>query len=68
MAKKQKIVDLKRENINFNEGDKLIKVLLLKCTNMTVELALYQNDVFIENQSRAFAQLPKNVKQKIKPV
>ena len=68
MAKKQKIIDLKSENINFNEGDKLIKVLLLKCTNMTVDLAIFQNEVFIENQNRAFAQLPKNIKQKIKPV
>jgi len=68
LAKKQKIIDLKSENINFNEGDKLIKVLLLKCTNMTVDLAIYQNEVFIENQNRAFAQLPKNIKQKIKPV
>jgi len=68
LAKKQKIVDLKKENINFDEGNKTIKVLLLKCSSMTVELAVYQNEVFIENQSRAFAQLPKNIKQKIKPV
>ncbi len=67
MAKKKKIVDLKPMNISYKENDITYKLTYLKKSNMTVELASYKEDKFIENKEIPFAHLPKSIKLLVKP-
>ena len=68
MAKKKKIVDLKPLKISYKENNLTYKLNFLKTTNMTVEMASYKDDTFIENKTIPFAHLPKAIKLLVKPV
>lgn len=67
MAKKP-IIDLKSKNISYEDNNRTIKLLLFKKSNMTIDIAIYENGMFIENSTIVFAHLPKNVKSLIKPL
>jgi hypothetical protein len=67
MAKKP-IIDLKSKNIFYKDNNRTIKLLLFKKSNMTIDIAIYENGMFIENSTIVFAHLPKNVKSLIKPL
>ncbi len=67
MAKKP-IIDLKSKNISYEDNNRTIKLLLFKKSNMTIDIAIYENGMFIENSTMVFAHLPKNIKSLIKPL
>lgn len=67
MAKKP-FIDLKHLNLSYQERNQTIKLLTFKKTNMTLDIAIYENDKFIKNSNIVFAHLPKSIKSKIKPL
>lgn len=68
MAKKKKIIDLKSSNINYLENSLTHKVNNLRTSSMTVDISVYNKEVFVENKTIPFAHLPKAIKQMVKPV
>lgn len=67
MAKKP-IIDLKHKNIIYKDKNQTIKLLTFKKSNMTLDIAIYENGEFIKNSNIVFAHLPKSVKSIIKPL
>ena len=67
MAKKP-IIDLKTKNISYQERDKTIKLLSFRKSNMTLDVAIYENGEYIKDDNIVFAHLPKSVKSIIKPL
>ncbi|XPV70128.1 MAG: malate dehydrogenase [Halarcobacter sp.] len=67
MAKKPQI-DLKPMNLSYQDRDQTIKLLTFKKSNMTLDIAIYENEKFIKNSNMVFAHLPKSIKSKIKPL
>ncbi|WP_320034105.1 malate dehydrogenase [Campylobacterota bacterium DY0563] len=67
MAKKP-IIDLKPMNLSYKDRDQTIKLLTFKKSNMTLDIAIYENEKFIKNSNIVFAHLPKSIKSKIKPL
>lgn len=67
MAKKP-IIDLKSKNITFDLNNQTIKLLSFKKSNMSLEIAIFENGEFIKNSTIVFAHLPKNIKSLIKPL
>ncbi len=67
MAKKATI-DLSSQNITYSENNQTIKLLKFKKSNMTLDIAIYENNKFIKNSNIVFAHLPKNIKSLIKPL
>ena len=66
MAKKVQFMDLKKQNLSYEDSGKKYELLSLNRTKMTVELNC------IENQKKSkvilpFAHLPKNIKKLINP-
>lgn len=67
MAKKQEIINLKNKNITYEENSISYQVLNLRKPKMTVELASFSNNTFLENKIIPFAHLPKRIKLIVKP-
>lgn len=67
MGKKPQI-DLKPMNLSFKEKNQIIKLLTFKKSNMTLDIAIYENNKFIKNSTMVFAHLPKSLKSTIKPL
>ena len=67
MAKKP-IIDLKSKNITFEQNNQTIKLLSFKKSNMSLDIAIFENGECIKNSSMVFAHLPKNIKSIIKPL
>jgi len=68
MAKKKKIIDLKNQNISYKENDLTYKLINFKVDIQKLEVAVYKEDMFMENKIIAFAHIPKTIKNKIKPL
>ncbi len=67
MAKKKKIVDLNRENIQYTQENITYKVLHFNPEYMTVHVIKFENDEKKEIVDMPFAHLPKAIKKIIKP-
>ncbi len=67
MAKKS-IIDLKNQNLSFEENGKHIKLLSFKSSSMTLEIEIYEKENFIEKSTMVFAHLPKKLKAKLNPL
>jgi len=67
MAKKP-IIDLKHKNITYEDKNQTIKLLSFKKSNMTIDIAIYENGEHLKNSSIVFAHLPKSIKSIIKPL
>lgn len=67
MAKKP-YIDLKSKDISYEEKGQTIKLLSLKKTNMTLEVAIFESGDFLKNSTIVFAHLPKKIKSLIKPL
>ncbi|WP_321315814.1 malate dehydrogenase [Halarcobacter sp.] len=67
MAKKP-IINLIPMNLSYQDRDQTIKLLTFKRSNMTLDIAIYENEKFIKNSNIVFAHLPKSIKSKIKPL
>lgn len=67
MAKKT-IIDLKSKNISFEQNNQVIKLLTFKKSNMTLDIAIYENGEYLKDSSIVFAHLPKKIKSIIKPL
>lgn len=67
MAKKP-VIDLKNKNITYQDKNQTIKLLTFKKSNMTLDIAIYENGEFIKNSNIVFAHLPKSIKSIIKPL
>lgn len=67
MAKKT-VIDLKSQNISFEQNGQTIKLLSFKKSNMTLDIAIYEDEKFIKNSNMVFAHLPKSIKSIIKPL
>lgn len=67
MAKKP-IINLKSKNITYEQNNQTIKLLSFKKSNMTLDIAIYENGEFIKNSNIVFAHLPKSIKSIIKPL
>lgn len=67
MAKK-KTIDLSSLNISYDENNQTYKLQHFKKSNMTIDVAVYENGKFIKNTTIPFAHLPKSVKSSIKPL
>ncbi|WP_321471328.1 malate dehydrogenase [Halarcobacter sp.] len=67
MAKKP-IINLIPMNLSYQDRDQTIKLLTFKKSNMTLDIAIYENEKFIKNSNIVFAHLPKSIKSKIKPL
>jgi len=66
---KKTTIDLSSLNISYkDEHNQTIKLLSFKKSNMTLDIAIYENDKFIKNSNIVFAHLPKRVKSLIKPL
>ena len=64
---KNKIVDLKDQNLEFIQKDETIKLLSFNTLKMSLEIAIFKNNKFIKNSSMVFAHLPKSLKAKLNP-
>ena len=67
MAKKPNI-DLTSKNITYEQNNQIIKLLLFKTSNMTLEVAIYEKEQYVKKSILPFAHLPKNIKSLIKPL
>lgn len=67
MAKKP-LIDLRAKNIFYTDKDQTIKLKYFKKSNMTLEVAVFENEKHIRDSVIAFAHLPKSVKSIIKPL
>lgn len=67
MAKKPTI-DLKLMNIEYKEKNQTIKLLSFKKSNMTLDIAIFEDGEHLKNSTIAFAHLPKSIKAIIKPL
>lgn len=67
MAKKP-IIDLKSKNITYEQNNQVIKLLSFKKSDMTLDIAIYENGEYLKDSSIVFAHLPKKVKSIIKPL
>lgn len=67
MAKIKKIIDLSKENLFFQERNQTIKILNFKTDSMSLDIAIFENDIFIKNSTMVFAHLPKKIKAKLNP-
>lgn len=67
MAKSKKIIDLSKENLSFEDRNQTIKLLNFKIESMSLDIAIYEKDIFIKNSTIVFAHLPKKLKAKLNP-
>lgn len=67
MAKKPTI-DLKTKKITYKDKNQTIKLLTFKKSNMTLDIAIYENGEYVKDGTIAFAHLPKSIKSIIKPL
>ncbi|WP_228711063.1 malate dehydrogenase [Arcobacter cloacae] len=68
LAKNKKLViDLKEENLTFEERNQTIKLLNFKTNTMSLDIAIFEKDKFIKNSTMVFAHLPKKLKAKLNP-
>ena len=67
MAKKP-LIDLKPKNITYEQNNQTIKLLSFKKSNMSLEVAIFENGEYIKNSTIVFAHLPKSIKSMIKPL
>lgn len=67
MAKKG-IIDLSQMDLFYEDRSYTIKLLNLKKSSMNIEVAIYEKDKFIKNDTVAFAHIPKKIKSKINPL
>lgn len=67
MAKDKKTVDLKALNLSFTQKDETIKLLNFNQNSMSLDIAIFKNEVFIKNSKMVFAHLPKKLKSKLNP-
>lgn len=67
MAKIKKIIDLSKENLFFQERNQTIKILNFKTDSMSLDIAIFENNIFIKNSTMVFAHLPKKIKTKLNP-
>ncbi|MCP4969597.1 MAG: malate dehydrogenase [Arcobacter sp.] len=65
---KKSIIDLKSKNIRYEEKNKTIKLLTFNKSKLTIEIAIYEKENFIENRTIVFAHLPKSIKSLLKPI
>ncbi|WP_419769725.1 MAG: malate dehydrogenase [Candidatus Marinarcus sp.] len=68
MAKNKKITDLQNQNLTYFENGFTYTLLNLKKDKMVLDVAVYENGVFIKQETKPFAQIPKNLKTKINPL
>lgn len=67
MAKKSNI-DLSNMNLFYEDRNQTIKLQNLKRSSMNIEVAIYEKDKFIKNNTIAFAHVPKKIKAKLNPL
>ena len=67
MAKKPQI-NLRPLKLSYKDKNQTIKLLTFKKSNMTIDIAIYENENFIKNSNIVFAHLPKSIKSIIKPL
>ncbi|PLY05308.1 MAG: malate dehydrogenase [Arcobacter sp.] len=67
MAKKP-FIDLKSHNITYKVNHQTIKLLSFKKSNMSLDVAIFENGEFVKNSTIVFAHLPKSIKSIIKPL
>ena len=65
---KKHIIDLKAMNLSFMQNNQEIRLLSFKKSNMTLDVAIYENNKYIKNSNIVFAHLPKKFKSLIKPL
>lgn len=68
MAKNKTNIDLKPHHFSYSENGFTYHLLLLKKEKMTIDVAVYCKEQFIKNDTKPFAQIPKNLKSKINPL
>ncbi|MFA7084610.1 MAG: malate dehydrogenase [Arcobacteraceae bacterium] len=68
MAKTKQTTDLKPYNLSYFENGFTFKLLLLKKDKMIIDVAIFKNNQFLKNDTKPFAQIPKNLKVKINPL
>ena len=62
-----KIIDLKEMNLSFKRDSYTYKLELFRTTNMSIDTRVFKGDEFIQKENIPFAQLPKELKKKVKP-
>ena len=65
---KQKILDLKNQNLHFIQKDETVKLLSFNKEKMSLEIAIYKDEKFIKNSSMVYAHLPKSLKPQLNPI
>ncbi len=65
---KKSIIDLKNLNLNFEINGKIIKLISLKTSSMTLEIEVYEKENLLEKSTMVFAQLPKKLKSRLNPL
>lgn len=66
MSKKN--IELKRQNISYEQDGVKYHLISLKASNMTVSIDCYEKGTFSKNISLPFAHLPKKIKSLINPL
>lgn len=65
---KKLFIDLKSKNISYESNKQTIKLLSFNKSNMSLEIAIFENKEFVKNSTIVFAHLPKSIKSLIKPL
>jgi hypothetical protein len=68
MTKTNTIIDLKKHNFSYVENGFTYTLLFLRKEKMVLEVAVFQNNQFLKNDIKPFAQIPKSLKAKINPL
>lgn len=68
MAKTSTTIDLKKHRFSYNENGFTYELLLLRKEKMLIDVAVFQNQKFLKNDTKPFAQIPKSLKSKINPL
>ncbi len=65
---KKSIIDLKNLNLNFEKNGKIIKLIFLKTSSMSLDIEIYEKENLLEKSTMVFAHLPKKLKAKLNPL
>ena len=68
MVNKKPLIDLTNKSIEYEQNNQIIKLKTFNKKNMTVDVSIWENGRFVNNNIIAFAHLPKSIKSLIKPL
>jgi hypothetical protein len=68
MGKKKKVIDLSSQEITYGIEGGSVKVVRFDPNRMSVDINIYAENENVRSATIPFAQLPKAIKQRVRPL